>query len=209
MQLFTRGIQMRGLPAVVGAHAIALRDHVAKNTGLDIGLWSIMFGAPVGSLAYTARVDGLAGYEQMTAALSGDAEWDALVVKGADMVVGPAVDSLRESLTPDLGDAPPVGSVATVTTAVITGGHYAEAIGWGLDIAAHVTAVTGEPVMFMMDMFGTFGQVTWIGASPSCADADVLNGKLTADATYMDKLGGAKGLFVEGQSRRSIAVRIA
>ena len=31
---------------------------------------------------YSARVDGLAGYEQMVTALTGDAEWDALVVKG-------------------------------------------------------------------------------------------------------------------------------
>ena len=63
------------------------------------------------SSPYSDRVDGLAGYEQMVTALTGDAEWDALVVKG--------------------------------------------------------------------------------------------------DAAYMDKLNGAKGLFVEGQSHRSIAMRIA
>ena len=209
MQLFTRGIQMRGRPATVGAHATALRDHVAKNTGLDIGLWSIMFGAPVGTFAYTARVDGLTGYERMTAALSGDAEWDALVAKGAEMVVGPPVDSLREPLTPDMADAPAVGSVATVTTAVITGGRYTEATSWGLDIAAHATQVTGEPVMFMMDMFGTFGQVSWIVSSPSCVEADALNSKLNTDAGYMDKLNASRGLFVDGHSHRSIALRIA
>jgi hypothetical protein len=117
---------------------------------------------------------------------------------------------LRESLSGDLtATPPPVGSVATLTTAVISNGRYADAIGWGLDVAAHVTTVTGMPVGFMMDMFGTFGQVAWIGIAADGAAADAANAKLNVDPGYMEKLGGATDLFVQGASHRSLAYRVA
>jgi hypothetical protein len=210
MQLFTRTIHMAGPEAEVGAHAAALREYVSTKIGLEVALWSIGFGAPVGSMAYTARVDGIAGVQAMGAALQGDKDYAKMVAKGSDWVTGAPVDSLRESLSGDLtATPPPVGSVATLTTAVISNGRYADAIGWGLDVAAHVTTVTGMPVGFMMDMFGTFGQVAWIGIAADGAAADAANAKLNVDPGYMEKLGGATDLFVQGASHRSLAYRVA
>jgi hypothetical protein len=72
-----------------------------------------------------------------------------------------------------------------------------------------VTKVTGMPVAFLLDMFGTFGQVTWIGIEPDLAAADAANAKLNADSAYMDMLEGTAGMFVPGSGHRSIAVRMA
>jgi hypothetical protein len=161
-------------------------------------------------VAYTARVDGLAGVAAMGAALAGDNEYEALLAKGVGWVSGPPIDTLRESLSGEMGaDVPAVGSVATVTTAVIEGGKYGAAITWGLSVAAHVTASTGMPIAFLIDMFGTFGQVTWIGIAPDLGAADAANAKLNVDATYMEMLDGTAGLFVPGSGQRSIAVRMA
>jgi hypothetical protein len=210
MQLFSRSVHFQGPAADVVPHAIALRDHVSKKIGQEVSLWNIMFGAPFGTVAYTARVDGLAGVAAMGTALAGDKEYEALLAKGTSWVSGPPVDTLRESLSGEMGAAvPPVGSVATVTTAVIEGGKYGAAIGWGLAVAAHVTAVTGQPVAFLMDMFGTFGQVAWIGIESDVGAADAANAKLNANAAYMEMLEGTAGMFVPGSGHRSIAVRLA
>jgi hypothetical protein len=210
MQLFSRSVHFQGPTADVVPHAIALRDHVSKKIGQEVSLWNILFGAPFGTVAYTARVDGLSGVAAIGTALAGDKEYEALLAKGTGWVSGPPVDTLRESLSGEMGAAvPPVGSVATVTTAVIEGGKYGAAIGWGLAVAAHVTAVTGQPVAFLMDMFGTFGQVAWIGIESDLGAADAANAKLNADAAYMEMLEGTAGMFVPGSGHRSIAVRMA
>ena len=200
---------MSGPGSEVIPHAIALRDYVSKKTGLEIGLWSIGFGAPVGTMIYAVRVDGLAGVNALGAQLIGDTAYEALLAKGAAWVVGAAEDSLRESLNDEMNTMPPVGSVVTVTTAVIAAGMYAKAIGWGIEIAEHVLKVTGMPVSFQMEMFGTFGQVAWIGVAANSADADAMNAKINADAGYMDKLGATAGLFVDGMSHRMLGVRVA
>jgi hypothetical protein len=193
----------------VSAHALGLREYVSKKTGTEVALWSLAFGGPVGTMIYTARVDGHAGLSAMTASLGGDATYEAMLEKGAGFVTGPVVDAMRESLDgSDPGGSPPVGSVAVITTAVIANGKYADGIGWGLDVAAHVTKTSGMPVSFYMDMYGAFGQVTWIGIGADGAAADASNAKLNVDAEYMNKLSAAGDLFVQGASHRSMAVRI-
>jgi hypothetical protein len=209
MNLFSRTVHLSGPVSAITAHALGLREYVTKKTGNEVALWSVGFGAPLGTVVYTARVDGHAGLAAMTASLGGDADYEALLAKGADFVTGPAVDAMREPLDgSDLGQSPPVGSVAVITTAVIANGKYVEGIGWGLDVAAHVTKTSGMPVGFYMDMYGAFGQVTWIGVGADFAAADASNAKLNADAEYINKLSAAGDLFVEGVSHRSLAVRI-
>ncbi|MBI4932412.1 MAG: hypothetical protein HY828_00955 [Actinobacteria bacterium] len=195
--------------SAVSAHALGLREYVSTKTGTEVALWSVAFGAPVGTMVYTARVDGHAGLAAMTASLAGDATYEAMIAKGADLVAGPPSDMMRESLDgSDPGGSPPVGSVAVITTAIIANGKYAEAIGWGLDVAAHATKVGGVPVAFYMDMYGPFGQVTWIGVGADMAAADASNAKLNTDADYINKLSAAGDLFVPGMANRSMALRI-
>lgn len=209
MQLFSRMIHMTGPPTEVAAHAEAIRAHVSTKTGTEIALWSGLFGAPLGTMVYTVRVDGVAGVLANRAALAGDAEYLALLARGSQWVTGPAMDSLRESLSGEMAPtSPPIGSVATVTTAVIADGRYTDAIGWGLEVASHVEGVTGMPVGLMMDMFGPFGQLVWIGVAADAAAADTANAKLNGDAAYVAKLGDAGKLFVAGMSHRQMAVRV-
>lgn len=210
MHLFTRTIHMRGPQEATTAHAIALREYVNAKVEPEIALWAVGFGAPVGTLVYTARVDGLAGVQALGEGLAGDAEYAALLAKGADFISGPPVDHLREAISGDLSaTAPPVGSYATVTTAVVADGKYADAIGWGLDIGSHAAEVTGMPVTLLVEMFGTFGTLVWTGIASSAAAADDANAKLNVDPGYMTKLGEGGHLFVPASGHRSIAFRIA
>ena len=201
---------MAGPQADVMAYATDIRAYVAGKTGEDIGLWSVVFGAPIGTMSFTARVDGLAGLQAMTATFIDDAEYHAKLAAGRDFVAAPSEDSLAEPLHGDMGgDPPPVGSMAVVTTAVVGNGAYAEAIGWGIDIAQHAEKVSGMPTVFLMNNYGTFGQVTWIGIAADAAAADAAGAAINADADYVAKLGGARDLFVPGMSHRALLSRVA
>ena len=80
-------------------------------------------------------------------------------------------DLLRQTLHGSPGDvAPPIGAVTTVTTAVVAGGQYDAGISWGVEMAQLVEEITKLPTMFLLDSYGTFGQVTWLNGAPDLAD---------------------------------------
>lgn len=207
MQLFTRQLMTVG-PAAVD-WATEIRAAASDVMGTEIGLWAAGFGAPVGALAFTARVEGVADLAAKAAPLADDSTYQDLLTKGAELVTGPASDSLATPLHGDLGDPPPVGSYAVVTNAAIANGKYAEAVGWGIDVAQHVTSITGLPVAMLMQEYGQFGVLTWIGISADAEGVDKSAQAMNGDADYISKLSAAGDLFVPGSGNRSLAIRIA
>lgn len=209
MRLFTRTVHLQGPPMEIAAYAADMRAFVSDKTGVEVGLWNVQFGAPIGTMVFSARVDGLAQLASITESLLADPTYHEKLATGAGFAAGPAEDALSEPLHGGDGEAPPVGTVITATRAVIAGGKYAEAVGWGIEMALYSEKVTGSPVGFYMDTFGTFGTVVWIGGAPDAAAADAMNDALNADAGYLDKLGSVGDLFVPASGQRSLAVRVA
>jgi hypothetical protein len=208
MYLFSRVVHLAGPPAQTVPWATDMRDHVASVTGRDIALWTAMFGAPLGSFAYTMRIAGLADLDALGQTLNADAEYHTKLAAGAAFSGAPSEDSLARPLHGELGDSPPVGAVASVTTASMAG-RYVDAVTWGVDVARHVESLTGSPVMVLANEFGPFGGITWIGVSPDAAAADAAADAVNADAAYVAKLEAADGLFVPGSGHRSMLVRVA
>lgn len=209
MQLFSRSVMLAGPFTEVNAWASDIRQYVSDKSGREIALWSVMFGAPLGTMVYSARVEGLADLESIGAALLGDPDYHAKLASGREFSGGPPVDQISTPVYGELGDPSPVGSVAVVTTATIANGAYAEAIAWGVEIAQYVEGVTGFRSTFLMDDYGPFGQVRWIGVAPDASSADAAGQKLNADQGYLEKLGAAGKLFVQGSGHRGLASRVA
>jgi hypothetical protein len=209
MQLFTRQLMTTGPQAEAAAWATDMAAMASAKMGSEVALWAAGFGAPIGAIAFTMRVEGIADLMAKAAPLGGDAEYQAKLAKGADLVAGPPEDSLATPLLGDLGDPPPVGSMAVVTNAVIANGKYAEAVGWGIDVAQHVTSLTGMPVGLMMQEFGQFGQLTWIGIAADAAAVDASSAATNGDAEYVKKMSAAGDLFVPGSGHRSLVTRMA
>ena len=209
MDLFSRSVLLTGAPTAYMAYTTEMRAYASDKLGQEIALWSVAFGAPRGSMTYTARVDGLAGVQSMNATMLGDAEYMAKLATGATMGGGAAEDSLMQPLHGEMGDPPPVGSVATVTTAIVGNGAYADAIGWGIEMAQLVESITGTPSVFGMSAFGTFGQVAWISVSADAAAADASGRAVNANADYMGRLSAVGDLFVPASGHRSLAIRVA
>ncbi|MAT05105.1 MAG: hypothetical protein CL424_08690 [Acidimicrobiaceae bacterium] len=84
MYLFTRTVTLVGtLPKAV-AYAVDIRGYVTEKLGRDVGLWSANFGAPHGTMVFSARVDGLADLADMNATLMSDQKYHDRLEAGAD-----------------------------------------------------------------------------------------------------------------------------
>jgi hypothetical protein len=209
MDLFSRQVMLVGAPTAYMAYATEMREYVSDKLGQDVGLWAAAFGAPRGAMTYTARVEGIAGAQAMNAQLVGDADYMAKLATGVAFSGAPAQDNLLQPLHGEVGESPPVGSVATVTTAVVANGAYADAVAWGIEMAQLVESLAGTPMMFGMPAFGTFGQVTWISIAADAAAADAAGEAVNSNADYMGRLGAIGDLFVPGSGHRSLAIRVA
>ncbi len=209
MQLFSRQLMTAGPPGEAAAWAIEMAAEATTKMGTEVALWAAGFGAPIGAMLFTVRVEGIADLTTRAAPLAEDADYQAKVAKGADIVVGPAQDSLATPLHGELGDPPPVGSFAVVTNVQIANGKYAEAVGWGIDIAQHVTSITDMPVGVMMQEYGPFGTMTFVGISHDAAGVDASAAATNGDADYIAKLSAAGDMFVPGSGQRMLLTRVA
>jgi hypothetical protein len=210
MHLFSRQAQYLGAPAETRAYATDVRSFVSEKIGRDIGLWAVLFGQPAGTMAFSTVVDGVADYLAMVADLAADDEYNAKLTAGQHLVHGPPADSLAEPLHGELStDRPPLGACVVVNTATVLTGMYEPAFAWAIDAAQLAESLSGNPVMFLVGSYGTFGEVTWISVHADAAAADAAQAAVYGDADFMKKLGDAKGLFVEGSGNQMIAARIA
>ncbi len=210
MLLFGRMATLGGHPRAAMAWAAEMNAYVCKKSGRPLALWSVSFGQPVGSVVWTVPVDSHADLQAAFAGLAEDDGYYALIEKGAPFVTGPMVDTLREVVhgAPTPGGRP-VGSVAVLTTATMSADKGADAVAWSVELASYVTSVTGDPSMFLLDSYGTFGQATWIGAAADMAAVDAASAKMQTDPGYLKRLAASGGLFIPGSGRRSLATRIA
>lgn len=209
MQLFTRQVMTAGPPGAALEWAAEISAAASAVMGTEVSAWAAGFGAPIGAMAFTARVEGIADLVAKATPLADDDRYNAALATGAELMAAPPEDSLATPLHGELGDPPPVGSYAVVTNAVVANGRYADAIGWGIDVAQHVTALTGMPVALLVQEYGQFGQLTWIGIGADAAAVDASGATLNGDADYIAKLSAAGDLFVPGSGHRSLATRVA
>lgn len=209
MQLFTRRVHLVGPPRETMTYAADMCAYVAEKSGRDIALWSAMFGAPIGTMFFTVRVDGLADLQAATASFIDDDEYHDKLAAGREFMGAPAEDSISTPLYGELGDPPPVGAYAQITAATIANGKYADAFAWGAEIAGYTAGLTGLPAMFLAGQFGAFGNVTWISGAPDLAAVDSSMVTVNTDAGYMERLGAAKELFQEGSGQQGLLTRVA
>lgn len=209
MQLFSRRVLLVGPPSETVPYATEMREFVSEAIGREVALWAANFGAPVGTMLYTMRVDGVADLADATSGLMENEEYQRRLADHAHLNGAPAEDSLGTPIFGELGDHPPVGSYAQVVSAVIANGMYAEGFAWGAEIAAYVAELTGVPEMFLAGQFGPFGNVTWIAVAPDAATVDRANATTNADAEYMKRLTEARDLFVPGSGQQALVSRIA
>ena len=210
MKLFSRRVHLVGPPAETMAYATDICAYVNDKIGREVALWSAVFGAPLGSMIFTMRVEGVADLAAAAEGLLADPEYHAKLAAGAAFAGAPAEDTIGTPIRGELGgEAPPVGTYAAVTTAQIANGKYADAFGWAVEVAAHVESTTGMPTMVLSSQYGPFGTVNWVAGGADAAAVDAANAALMGDEGYMKMLVAAGDLFVPGSGQQALIQRIA
>lgn len=209
MLLFSRQLILTGSPRKTMPWAISMTEFVNSKTSLNASLWAVNYGAPLGSVAWTSIAESQASFAATTASLLADDGYFDRLDQGAEFVTTPPQDTLSEMVYGTVGDPPPVGAVAQVTTALAVVDEMGAALAFAVDIAQHIEGVIGSPLMVLTGLFGPMGGITWIGVSPDMAAADTARAKMMTDETYLSRTAKSKGLFIPGSGNVVQTVRVA
>jgi hypothetical protein len=208
MLLFSRVVTPVGSPRRALSWAAGMTEYVNAHSDLDVSLWSGTFGYPVGTLVWSTIVESQVALAESTSKLLADDGYFDLIEQAQDMITTAPHDILRELVFGEPSDPPPIGAVATVTTATALVDRMADAVGWGVEIAQYVTAATETPVAVLTNVFGQMGELAWIGVQPDLAAAEAARTKLAADADYLARLAPTKDLFVPASGHISQLTRL-
>ena len=153
MNLFSRTATVDPAHAVEAmGFAVEIGRYVAKATGMELGVWTVLYGAPVGTVSWSARVDSHAAMGAATATLAADAEYQRRLTEAAPLFAGPIEDLFLEFVA-TAGPGRPVGDVVSIVTAGCANGQIGAAMAWGVDIMQHVAGVTGNDVSFVRSLY--------------------------------------------------------
>ena len=210
MYQFARLLTLQGDPRETMPWALEITEKAKSITGLDISLWSSVFGFPTGTLGWSMMVEGRAQLGEAMAKLPADDGYLDLGSKAQEWVTGPAQDIFRNLVHGGPGGEPPaVGAVASVTEAVAATGKMPHAVEWAIDMAQHASSVSGVDVSLAVNAYGDFGGMAFISVVADMAAADASAEKVQADEDYVAKIAGSAGLFVDGSARQALLQKVA
>lgn len=209
MLLFSRVLTLNGNPRRTAPWAVAMTEYVNGHCDLDVSLWVGSYGYPLGTVAWSAGVESEADISNATAKLATEDGYFDLVDQGQEFAGAPGQDLLRELVHGEPGEPPPIGTVASITTATALVDQMTEAVGWGAEISDHVGKVTGFPVLLLSNVYGQMGELTWISGAPDMASAEAARAKINADPGYLKQLASTKKLFIPGSGQVSQVTRLA
>jgi hypothetical protein len=210
MYMFSRLATLRGSERRSIAWAVEMTNHVNALSDHTMTLWRTAFGHPVGTVAWATWAESMDALDKGFVAIGEDDHYHELVDAGLEFIHDPPQDLLRRAIHGAPGDTPPApGAVTSVTTAVVGNGKYAEATAWGVEMAELVEEISGHATMFLVDSYGTFGQVTWLTGAPDLAAADASGEAVQSNPDYIKRLSDVGDLFVPGSGHQRLVSRIA
>ncbi len=209
MLLFSRVVTLTGSPRKTVPWAIDVTGYVNDHSDLDVSLWSATFGYPVGTMAWSSLVESEVALADGTAKLLVDDGYLSMLDQAESFITQPGQDLLREMVHGQPGDPPPIGAVATITTATALVDRMADALAWGVDVAQYVEGATGVPIAVLTNVYGQLGEIAWIGVRPDIAGAEAVRTKLGGDADYLGRMVATKDLFVPASGHVSSVTRLA
>lgn len=187
------------------AYAVEAAAKIKSVTGRDLSVSNTIFGAPNGTINFSARFESLAELADFTKKVAVDPGVTELSRKGASLFANLPSDSVLNIVSSTF-EGSQWGYVA-ITEAVPANGKIAEAVAFGVKTQAHV-AKSGLKTVFATNAFGAYGAMTWATYGQTMADIDTLQNFFATDATFQTLLLETGTLFVEGSGHNSLLQRI-
>jgi hypothetical protein len=210
--LFVRSVRVSGNKLQDAVQwATRITERVRQAAGLDVALWSSAFSPRTGTLAWGTLVPDLATLETALSKLDVDEGLNNLIASDQYTITGSLDDALARVVhgTPD-GERR-FEYVAVVSTTMVVG-KLARGIPLGVEIAEKAESITGAPTMFLSDMTGNYGGVSWHTGYADIAEAERSSQRLSADQSFTELIDGqCPGVYTEqpGATRQNLFRRIA
>jgi hypothetical protein len=208
MYIFSRstiaalGRQFDAIPAAVG-----VAQMVTKVTGHEVNVFAARFGAPQGSVMWSARTESMAELQGITDKLMADAGYLEMLEAMNGLFMAPAEDRLSRVLTAPIEGA--TSKYYGVTRAAMANGKQADAIAFGIKTAEYIGTSLGTTSAFTKSAYGGFNDVSWIVAFDTEADVDAFDDWQMTDSGYHDIVDEAGELFVENTGHTTLIERIS
>jgi hypothetical protein len=209
MYLFTRSRRVH--PGKFGKAmetVVETTDQARKITRQQIDAWSAVMSPEIGTIVWTLFAENLATIEQAGDALVADAGFMKLIEKDDDRFDGPYVDGLSTLVHGELDLSDNTAQYVGVATATPANGQLQAALAAGIEIAEHVTKVTGDNTLFFVNNTGIFGGLTWVTPAVDAAAVDAAEAALMASAEWLPLLDRVGGAFTPGGAQ-SLFRRVA
>ena len=195
MYLFTRSRRIDPGEFAKGMESVGeITEQARKVTGQQIDAWAAVMSPEVGTVVWALWAEAMAPIVQAGDALAADSGFMKLVEKADDHYDGPYVDGVAALVHGDVNLDDNSFEYVGVATATLATGRLQDGIAAGIEIADHVTKVTGENTLFMVNTTGIFGGVAWITPNADAAALDAGEAALMASAEWLpllDRIGSA------------------
>lgn len=188
---------------------VEIADYVSKATGLEVVPWTTVYGAPVGTVSWSCRVDSLAAMGAAQDALAGDSAYMKKVAKASDdLFDGHAEDTIGQFVAM-AGSGTTIPRFASVVTAQCAHGRIAEAMAWGVDMHERVHKLTGLDGSFLRGLYGPWAGVAWISLADSLDAVEAAEAATGGDDGYLEALDAGGPLFMPGTAAQRLLRRLA
>jgi hypothetical protein len=193
---------MRGTGgAAAGAWAAEVTAGVNKHAVSEVSLWSAAFGAPVGTIAWSAAVESLGQIDALNAAMAADADLAALVGKGAEFVAEAEPDRLLAIVHGEITDSAPVGSYIGAVRATAAPGQWVGAGAWAAHIADVYSEVTGLNAIVTSTAAGPMGEMSWLVRHENSASIEAAIAATMSSEKYMKEVNSGGEFFMPGATQ--------
>lgn len=200
MLLYQRMLRVTGGPAAL-AWAMEVTAGVSKHATAPVSLWAGAFGAPAGSIAWSAPLEHLSQTDALNAAMAGDAELSATIGKASQFVADVEPDRLLAIAHGEITDSAPVGSYVGAVRAHAAPGKWMGAGAWAVHIAGVYAEVTGLDVVVASTVAGPMGEITWLVRHADSASVEAAIGATMSSDKYLGEVEGGGEFFLPGATQ--------
>jgi hypothetical protein len=201
MYLFSRQVRLAtGDTRKALEWALGQTEKVNTITGLQVGLFMQVFSPQVGLIGWSTFVPDLATLESAGDKLNVDDAMVSATDSGAALTIGGADDRLAQVI---YGSPDPDRQIeyVTIVQAVCASGNMTKGMELGAEIAQRAEKITETPGMFLADVTGTYGGVSWVSGHADVQALEASQQALAADTNfgkYVDK--ETRGVYADEPS---------
>lgn len=209
MNLFSRTRALNPEHAQEGlSFSVEIAEQVSGVTGLEVIPWASVYGAPVGTVSFSARVESLAAMGAAQEKLAADTKYQERISKQIGrLFTGPAEDIVLQFLG-FAGSGGNAGRYASLVSAQCAPGKIGEAMSWGVEIMNHVSELTGRDMAMVRGLYGPWATLGWISLADTLEQVDAAEAAMSSDATYLKRIDQGAELFVTASASQRLVRRL-